>query len=174
MPELTTGLTTLGSVHTAVGLIAVGAGLAGFVRDKAILPRTANGRLYVWSTAITCLTGFPIMRHGGFNEAHALGVITLLTLAAVWWADRSATRLRFRPAPYLVTVGMTATFFFHLIPAFVESSTRLPVGNPWVADRNGPEIKAATGLLFLGLLATTTWQVRRLKRNGGVITDGFD
>lgn len=166
------GLTTPGSFHTAIGLIALGAGLAGFVRDKAILPRTANGRLYIWTTAITCLTGFPIMRHGGPNEAHALGVITLLTLCLVIWADRPASRMKF--APYVVTLGTTATFLFHLIPAFVETSTRLPVGDPWITDRNGPEIKAATGVLFLGFLATAAWQIRRLRRNGGVITDGFD
>jgi hypothetical protein len=38
--------------------------------------------VYIWTTVLTCLTGFGIFQHGGFGKPHALGVITLLVLAA--------------------------------------------------------------------------------------------
>src|SRR2546421_10582067 len=74
------GLTTLGTWHTAISLVAVAAGFFALVRDKEISWRNAVGKLYVVTTAITCLTGFGIFQHGGFGKPHALGITTLVTL----------------------------------------------------------------------------------------------
>jgi hypothetical protein len=50
-----------------------------------------------------------------------------------------------------------------MIPALVETSTRLPVGAPLIKDRDGPELQAASGVLLLLLLLGATLQVRRLR-----------
>jgi uncharacterized membrane protein len=155
------GLTNLGIIHTAISLLAVGAGAVALVRDKEIVSRNAIGKLYIWTTVITCVTGFPIMQHGGFGKPHATGVITLVTLLVAWQASRgkwfgSASR-------YVEVVSYSATFLFHMIPALVETSTRLPVGAPLIKDRDGPELQAASGVLLLLFLIGATLQVRRLR-----------
>jgi len=156
------GLTTLGIVHTAISLVAVAAGVISFIRYKEITSRNRLGEVYIWATVITCLTGFPIMQHGGFGKPHATGIIALITLAVAWQAGRGkwfggAVR-------YVETVSYSATFLFHMIPAFVETSTRLPTGAPLVTDRDGREVQIATGILFLLFLTGAAFQVRRLRR----------
>ena len=156
------GLTPLGIVHTLISLVAVAAGLVALVRDRAITHRSRLGRLYVWTTALTCLTGFPIMQHGGFGIAHALGVVTLIALVLAWGAERF--RWFGGLSPYVEVVTYSATVCFHLIPAVVETTTRLPLGKPLIADRNGPELQAITGGLLLLLVVGATLQVLSLRK----------
>ena len=154
-------MTNLGIIHTAISLVALGAGIIAFIRDQEITSRNSVGKLYIWATVLTCLTGFPIMQHGGFGKPHALGVITLLTLIVAAQAGKG--RLFGRAARYVEVVSYTATFLFHLIPGFVETTTRLPVGAPLIKDREGPELQAITGILFLLFLIASTLQVLRLR-----------
>jgi len=131
----------------------VAAALAAFAREGAINPGSTLGKLYLWTTVLTCLTGFGIFQHGGFGKPHVLGVITLVVLAVAWKA-RSVKA---------VTVLYSLTFLFHMIPAVTESTTRLPLGAPLLASAEAPELKAITGVLFLLFLACVTLQLRRLK-----------
>ena len=89
------GLTSLGLVHTAISLIAVFAGIVALLRYKEITLRTGWGQVFVWTTVLTCLTGFGIFQHGGFGKPHVLGIITLLVLGVAEFArrDRKSTRL---------------------------------------------------------------------------------
>ena len=155
------GLTTLGIVHTAISLVAVAAGLIAFIRDKEITSRNGLGKLYIWTTVLTCLTGFPIMQHGGFGKPHALGLITLMVLAAAALAGQG--KLFGRVSRYVEPVGYSATFFFHMIPAFTETATRLPVGAPVAASPEAPGLQAAVGAAFVVFLIGATLQVRRLR-----------
>jgi uncharacterized membrane protein len=154
------GLTNLGIVHTAISLIAVGAGIVGFIRDKEINSRNGLGKLYIWTTVLTCVTGFPIMQHGGFGKPHVLGIITLIVLVVAALAGRGKFGAASR---YVEVVSYSSTFFFHMIPTLVETSTRLPVGAPLVQDREGPELQTATGVLFLLFLIGAGLQVWRLR-----------
>lgn len=45
----------------------------------------------------------------------------------------------------------------------VETTTRLPLGNPLITNRDGPELQAATGVLFLLFLAGAALQIRSLR-----------
>lgn len=155
------GLTTLGVVHTTISLIAVAAGLIALARDKEISPRNRLGQVYVIMTVLTCLTGFGIFQHGGFGKPHVLGVLTLVVLAVAAVAGYS--RLFGRASPYVETVSYSATFFFHWIPAITETSTRLPLGAPLVANAEAPELQAATAALFVVFLIGVTLQVLRLR-----------
>ena len=154
------GLTYLGVIHTLISLVAVGAALASFVRDRRIDPASALGKVYVWTTVLTCVTGFGIYQHGGFGKPHMLGIITLLVLGLAWLADRG----RFgRRSVQVSTISYSLTFFFHLVPAVTETSTRLPLGAPWLPSAEAPELQAITGVMFLLLLVGVTLQLRRLK-----------
>lgn len=149
------GLTTLGVIHTAISLVAVGAGIVGFVRDKRIDLRNGAGKTYLVMTVLTCLTGFGIFQHGGFGKPHALGVITLLVLAVAW-------KVAARPA--LQAVLLSLTFFFHMIPAVTETLTRVPMGAPVLPNAEAPELQVITGVMFVLFVIGATLQVRRLNQ----------
>jgi uncharacterized membrane protein len=158
------GLTPLGIIHTAISLIAVAAGIIAFIRDKEISPRNGLGKLYIITTVLTCLTGFGIFQHGGFGKPHVLGIVTLVVLIIAAVAGKSTWFGR--ASRSVETVSYSATFFFHLIPAITETSTRLPVGAPLVTNRDGPELQAAAGVMFVVFLIGAALQVRRLRAMG--------
>lgn len=151
------GLTHLGAVHTAISLVALGAGILCLARDREISRRTGAGRLYVITTVLTCLTGFGIYEQGGFGAPHILGIVTLVVLGAAAWAEAKGARR-------LETVAYSATFFFHWIPAVTETTTRLPAGAPLITNREGPELQAITAGLLVLFLAGVILQLRRLRR----------
>ena len=162
------GLTSLGTIHTAISLIAVAAGLIAFFRDKEISPRNGVGKIYIIATILTCLTGFGIFQHGGFGKPHTLGIITLIVLAVAYVAGY--TKLYGRLSPYIETVSYSATFLFHLIPGITETTTRLPLGAPLLPNADAPALQAATAVLVVLFLIGATLQVRRLRAKLGSAT----
>ena len=158
------GLTTLGIFHTAISLTALAAGIIALIRDREISPMNRLGQLYIITTVVTCLTGFGIFQHGGFGKPHVLGIITLVVLGVAAVAGKS--RYFGAASRYVETICYSATFFFHLIPTITEVSTRLPAGAPLVTDRDGPELQAAAGVLFVLFLIGAVLQVRRLRSGG--------
>jgi len=156
------GLTSIGVVHTAISLIAVGAGIIALVRDKEISPANAVGKTYIVMTVLTCLTGFFIFQHGGFGKPHVLGIITLVVLGIA--AVAGYTNFFGRASRYIETVSYSLTFFFHMIPGFTETSTRLPPGAPLVSGPDAPELQAAVGAAFVVFLIGATLQVLRLRK----------
>jgi uncharacterized membrane protein len=156
------GLTQLGVWHTAISLIALVAGFVAFFKYKEISWQNTVGQVYVAATAIVCLTGFGIFQHGGFGKPHVLGIITLIALAVA--ATAELTAVFGKASRYIKTVAYSATFLFHWIPAVTETSTRLPLGAPLLANAEAPELKAATGVLLVLFLVGTGLQIRRLRK----------
>lgn len=155
------GLTTLGAIHTAISIVAVVAGVIALARDKTILPGTTVGQVYIWTTVLTCLTGFGIFQHGGFGKPHMLGILTLLVLALAAVAGR--TRLFGRASKYVETIAYSTTFFFHMVPGFTESLTRLPAGAPVFSSPDDPGLQKVIGVVLVLFLIGVTLQVRRLR-----------
>lgn len=156
------GLTPLGTIHTAISLIAVAAGLIALIRDKQITLDNTVGKVYVITTVITCLTSFGIFQHGGFGKPHALGIITLVVLAVAYAAG--STQLFGRASKHVEVVSYSLTFFFHWIPAITETSTRLPLGAPLLSSPDAPELLKATAALFVLFLIGSALQVMRLRK----------
>lgn len=156
------GLTNLGIIHTAISLVAVFAGIVCFLRFGGIWPRNTAGKTYIVMTVLTCLTGFGIFQHGGFGKPHVLGVVTLIVLVVA--AVAGSTQTFGKLSKYVETVSYSSTFFFHMIPAVAEGTTRLPYGAPLFATQEAPEIATITGIIFLIFLAGATYQVRQLRR----------
>jgi len=153
-------LSTLGIIHTAISLIAVGSGIVSLVRTGDISLRNGVGRTYVITTILTCLTGFGIFHHGGFGKPHELGIITLVVLGIAWLAGRR----RFgRVSPYVETVLYSMTFFFHLVPGVTETTTRLPVSAPLASGPDDPLVQKLVGICFLLFVIGATLQVIRLR-----------
>jgi uncharacterized membrane protein len=158
------GLTPLGIVHTAISLVAVASGAIALVRDRQISSRNLLGQIYIVTTILTCLTAFGIFAHGGFSRGHALAVITLIVLGIAGLAERANVFGHW--SAYVATVSYSATFLFHMIPAFTETATRLPPSEPLASSPDVPGLQAATGLLLVAFLIGATLQVRRLRASG--------
>lgn len=155
------GLTSLGIVHTLLSLVAVAAGATALLRDHRISWRNAVGKVYVWTTALTCLTGFGIFQHGGFGKPHVLAVVTLALLAVALGAE---LRHAFgKASPYVAVVSYSATYLFHWIPGVTETATRLPLGRPLLSSADAPELEVAAGALFVIFLIGAALQVQSLR-----------
>lgn len=70
---------------------------------------------------------------------------------------------------YIETLSYSLALFFHMIPAFTETSTRLPVGAPWATGPEDPGLKAAIGVVFLVFLIGATAQVVRMRRTPSAV-----
>jgi uncharacterized membrane protein len=156
------GLTYLGLFHTVISMVALAAGAAALIRDKEISPRNGLGQIYLWTTIITCLTGFGIFQHGGFGKPHMLGVLALLALGAAAVAER--TGLFGRVSAYVATLNYSLTFFLHFIPGVTEMFTRLPADQPLFASPEDPALQTVIGGIFLLFLFGATLQVLRMRR----------
>ena len=155
------GLTPLGTIHTAISLVALVAGVIALVRDKEIVARSTLGKTYIWATVLTCLTGFGIFQHGGFGKPHALGVITLVVLVVAALAPR--TRWFGRAAPYVETLLYSLTFFFHMVPGITESLTRLPDGRPLASSPDDPLVLRWVGVSLALFVVGAALQVVALR-----------
>jgi uncharacterized membrane protein len=155
------GLTPLGTVHTAISLIALAAGFVALARHKEISTRTRSGVVFAGGTMLSCLTGLGIFQHGGFGNPHVLAIVTLAVLAIAYAAEYRAVFGAF--SRYVATVGYSLAFFFHFIPGTVETLTRLPAGAPYLANPDDPKAQPIIGVFFLMFLIGATLQVIRLR-----------
>lgn len=154
------GLSSLGTVHTAFALVALVCGYTMLLRFGRISAAGRLGWTYVGCTVVTCLTGFGIFMRGGFNIAHALGVLTLVVLGVALSAARS--REAGGLAAYVETVGLTLTLFFHMIPGLTETFTRFPQGARLFTSPEDPALEKTVGLVFLLFVGVIAWQIRRI------------
>src|ERR1700743_2527873 len=122
------GLTPLGTIHTAISLIALATGIISLVRYGRIGWNNTVGKTYVVATILTCLTAFGLFQHG-FGKGHVLGIITLVVLG-IAFASGNKTSLFPQSSPYIEAVCYSMTVFFHLSPGIREPATRLPVDAP--------------------------------------------
>jgi uncharacterized membrane protein len=152
------GLTNLGVVHTAVSLVAVATGFAAIVRYREITTKNRLGGIYLASTVVTAATGLGIFQHGGFGPPHVLSILTLAAVAGGFWFG-SSRRLQ--------AAFFTTTLFFHMIPGFTETLTRLPAGHPVFASQEDPGLRPIQATLAVLYVIGLTIQLRWLKRIGG-------
>ncbi len=156
------GLTSLGVVHTIISLVAVAAGAIALIRDGKITWENSLGKIYVITTIVVCLTGFGIFQHGGFGKPHTLGVITLVVLAVVF-LTREKNDIFENLSPYVITVGLSMTFFFHLVPAITETATRLPLDAPLASSPDDPNIQMTVGICFVLFVIGAVLQVKKIR-----------
>ena len=116
------GLTPLGTVHTAISLIALAAGFVALARHKEISTRTRGGVLFAGGTVLSCLIGLGIFQHGGFGNPHILAIVTLVVLTVAFAAEHRAVFGAL--SRYVATVGYSLAFFFHFCLLYTSPSPR--------------------------------------------------
>lgn len=154
------GITPFGLAHTAISIAGLVFGVIALVVHGRISQNTLQGRLFIWLTVASCISGFFIFRTGHFNEAHALGALTLLTLAAAFWLERITFR---RWTIYVSTALYSLALFFHFIPGFTETLTRVPAGSPFAQGPQDPLVKGAIGASFAVYLVVVAIQFLSLR-----------
>jgi uncharacterized membrane protein len=152
------GLTTLGFIHTLIGLVALACGVVVLVRDKEIRVDDGLGRAYVVGTLLTALTGLGIFQHGGFGPPHVLALMTVAALAL--GVAATASPWFGRAARYVQAVSYSSTILFHMIPAVTETSVRLPVGKPLMSSPEDPALQPVFLGLMLALVVGLAFQLR--------------
>lgn len=154
------GITGFGLFHTLLSVIAVVAGAAALLRHKEITLASRSGAAFALFTAGSCVTGLFLFHHGGFGKPHVLAIVTLAVLALATLADR---RLFGKASRYTAALLFSLAFFFHFIPGFTETLTRLPLAQPWASGPDDPGLAAligATFVLYLIGAALQAWRIR--------------
>jgi len=156
------GITAFGWVHTLISLFAMAAAVVALARYGGIALATAPGRAFVGLTVASCVTGLFIFHHGGFGPPHVLPLLTLGVLGVAALAERR--RLFGGVSVYLATAAYSLTFFFHFIPGFTETLTRLPPGAPYANGPDDPKLQTLIGATFAVFVIGILGQLLRLRR----------
>lgn len=152
-------LSILGIIHTAISIIALLVAFYALYRDGQINPSNGRGRLYIWLTVITCVTGFPIMKTGHFTPGHYLAIIIIILLPVGLYSKRLFGKL----GEYIEVIVMSTTLFLSCIPAIVETLTRLPISHPIADGPNDPVLQKGLGALMLLYVVGVVYQVVKLR-----------
>lgn len=161
-PEAALSLTTIGIFHTLFGLLALGCAIYMLVKYRHLDVKHRVGKIYILATAITAATALGIFNHGGFNQAHALAILTLLALLAA--IILSYFKIFGKLTPYFQLTAMSSTLLFHMLPTATEILTRLPVDDPLVKSFDAPLLHKTFLVILLLFVVLLVWQLLWLKR----------
>lgn len=151
-----------GILHTALSLVPVFVGAWALLRDGRIAPDTRSGRWYLWGMLASIFSSFGLSSTGGFNEAHALGVVALLVLAVGY----NTRRMRWLGglAEYVQVLSLSFSYLLLYIPAINETLKRVPPSRPLASAPDDPLILNLVGVALLLFVVGASWQVWQLRR----------
>lgn len=149
-------LSNLGIFHTIIGVIAIGSAVVSFVRYRKIDLAKWSGKLYFYGTAITAVTALGLSKTGDFNAGHIFSILILILVLIAFFLFKK--RQDNNRARYFETFLLSFSLFLSLVPTVNETFTRIPVGHPWAKDPTDPLIGKTLLLLFILLIAGSTYQ----------------
>ncbi len=156
------GLSNLGIFHTIIGVAAIVAALAGYIKYGKINLGVLSGKIYFYTTIITSLTSLGISKHGGFNPGHAFSIfIIFLVVEAYFLYSKKKASGRAR---YFENFFLSFSFFLSLIPTVNETFTRVPVGHPLAKNISDPAIGNTLLVLLLFFIAGSVYQFMKQKK----------
>lgn len=155
------GLSSLGIFHTIIGVAAIIAALANFIKYGKINLNTLSGKIYFYGTIVTSLTSLGISKHGGFNPGHVFSVfIMFLVLAAYYLNSKKKNNGRAR---YFENFWLSFSFFLSLVPTVNETFTRVPIEHPLAKDIKDPVIGNTLLILLVLFIAGSIYQFKKQK-----------
>ena len=157
-------LSYMGIFHTVIGIVALISGFKILWQNKQISYVPMTGQIYLWTTVITAASALTIFKHGSFNVAHALGILTLLAVIVGVVAEKTVVLKSWNK--YFVALCYSSTMLFHLIPTATEILTRFPIDSPVVTSLKDPFLHKtflAIFVLFLIMLALQMNWLRKTK-----------
>ena len=155
-------LSPLGILHTVVG---VGAVLAVFIllsQDKQIRIDRTLGKLYLLATVLTAASALGIFKHGGFNTAHGLAVLTILAVVVGIAATKTSILGGYQK--YFVALCFSSTVLFHALPTATEIMTRFPMDAPLVGSLEDPLLLKTFAVILVAFCAGLGLQMNWLRK----------
>lgn len=151
----------MGILHTAISLVSVVVGAWALLRDGRIDPGKRIGKWYLWGMLASIFSAAGLSSTGGFNEAHALGVLALLVLAVGY----NTQRMRFLGglAEYVQVLAMSFSYMLLYIPAINETLKRVPPSKPLATGPDSPIVLGLVGVVMVAFVLGAGWQVWRLR-----------
>jgi len=164
MPEMT----LLGWAHTIVAIVALLAGFYTLAVFKVIRLQNVSGGLYLGCTLFAAISALFIYNQGGFGPGHMLAVLTLLAVLA--GAAVVKVPALSKIAVYFQAFCFSGTLLFHMIPAITDGLLRLPLGDPYLTNKQDPLLFKFYLLFVVIFLVGYSAQFVWLKKNGAHIS----
>jgi len=158
---MTPSFSPLGIDHTVLSLLPVAFGAIALLRDGRIEPASRIGKAYLAGMLLSIFTAFGLSSTGGFNEAHALGIVALLALAVGFTARRHAWLGN--GAEYLQNLSLSFSYMLLFIPAINETLRRVPPSRPLADGPQSPLVVGLVSLVFVLFVIGAGYQALRLR-----------
>lgn len=137
--------------HTLVSLVAIASGIyvvVGFITDTPVL-RAA--RWFLWSVAITLITGF-MFPFNGVTPAIAVGILCVLIFIATVYARYRTQMTGFWRLSYVI--GCLLLLYFNCLVLIAQVFQKIPPLNAIAPTGNEPPVVASqVALLILAIVA---------------------
>jgi uncharacterized membrane protein len=154
-------LSPIGIFHTLIGIIALISGFMILWKNKRISFVPELGKIYLISTFITAASSLTIFKHGSFNPAHALAILTLLAVVVGMGFEKTVLFKSWNK--YMVNLCYSSTILFHLIPTATEILTRFPMDAPLVNSLNDPLLHKTFLAIFIVFMVFLILQMKWLR-----------
>jgi len=156
------GLSNLGIFHTVVGIIAIIAALASYIRYGKINLERKSGSIYFFGTVITSATALGLSKHGGFNPGHVLSILILVLVITAFVLYRSSAGNN--KARYFENFLLSFSFFLSMIPTVNETLTRVPLSAPLASGPTDPLIGKILLVMLAMFIAGSIYQYVKQRR----------
>jgi uncharacterized membrane protein len=156
-------LSPIGILHTIIGIIALISGFIILWQSKRMSYVPWLGKVYLITTFITAATSLTIFKHGSFNPAHALAILTILAVFAGIILEKTFLFKSWNK--YFVNLCYSSTLLFHLIPTATEIMTRFPMQHPLVNSLKDPLLLKTFLAIFIVFVVFLILQMKWLYNN---------
>jgi hypothetical protein len=156
------GLSNLGIFHTVIGIIAIIAALASYVKYGKINLARKSGNTYLVGTIITSVTALGLSKHGGFNPGHVLSLLVLVLVIGAFVLHRR--KAGNNKARYFEQFFLSFSFFLSMIPTVNETLTRVPLSAPLAKGPTDPLIGKTLLVILILFIAGSVCQYRQQKK----------
>jgi len=158
------GLSHLGIFHTIIGIVAIIAGVMGFIKNGKIDLSKLTGKIYFYCTLVASLTALGLSSVRGINPGHILALLIVVLIAVAYFLfakTKGNNRARF-----IENFFLSFSFLLSMIPTVNETFTRIPIGHPLAKGPADPLIGKTLLLLFILFIAGSVLQfVKQRKIN---------
>jgi hypothetical protein len=151
-------------IHVALSLIGIVSGLVVLYGLLIGRPLGAWTAIFLVATILTSLTGFPLAPFG-FDPARAVGVISLVLLAAAvvaFYAFRLAG-----PWRWVYVVAAVAALYLNVFVGVVQAFQKLPFLQPLAPTQSEPPFVVAQLVVLMAFIALGALAVLRFQPNTG-------
>ena len=155
-------LSPLGILHTVVGIGAVLAVIFLLWQDKQIRIDRTLGKLYLLATVLTAASALGIFKHGGFNTAHGLAVLTILAVVVGIAATKTSILGGYQK--YFVALCFSSTVLFHALPTATEIMTRFPMDAPLAGSLEDPLLLKTFAVILVAFCTGLALQMNWLRK----------